>query len=691
MNPDPPRIHIAPAGFRRRTVATVMAVVSLTVLATAGEGPAGASQPAARDRVGITTDGRSGAAEPSTGLRNEVVRVSWSGFTPTQQNGIFAVGVMQCRANPQSFDDCYTIDAFPSILNGNRVQGRTAADGTGSTQIEIRPTANLPFLACSAANPCSILVYEIDGLSVPPDRLPGRNVVIPITFARSQADCPPVFDFDVRVDGSATSAELFYAWAAAVCTGADGIVLDYTETSSTTGRENFLDGLVDMGISAIAADDEELSKHPGYRPFSYAPVAASAMVIAYNLRDPFTGNRLDDVVLSPRLIARLITNTNTDGFFKDPELAVLNPGMRFPAGGATRPILRAERTAGTEIVTALLATDPGAQRFLAGNDDYRVTVQSAYRNYAYPTDIFANESADVAYLPRQGQRAGALRLFYGVSPTGSNPETTTFNGVIGVIDLPTARRFGLQVARIKMADGSVVGPTDEAILAGIADMDLTPQGTLVADPTPEAAGAYPLARVDYALVPRQVPTLAKRADIRRVLEYAVGAGQNSLPAGYVPLPAALRTTTRNVAAAITSVEQSAATSTTSTTSTTTTSTMTTVPETTTTTAPPAPPPVTAPFVPAPVTRPVVVATTVEEPETTDVATTTTVARTTTVPPTTEAPPPSITLPAPQLALPADASARPERVFAGLAGLSLAVFLGTVRFQRLRPRGPRKER
>ena len=622
----------------------MLAAFSLVSLTSFGAADSALAEPAPRSPVTASgTGGRSGTVSPGVDLSNEVVNVSWSGFRPTTQQNVYTVIVMQCKANPVSLDDCFSADPFPNLSNGNRLLDSTAADGTGSGQFEVRPASNLPQLGCSATNPCSILVYENDALPIQAGSLPAARVVIPITFAPSQADCPTITDFDVRVDGSATSAGLFYAWAAQICQGDSSVVLDYTETSSTTGRENFLSGLIDFGVTALPATEEELSHHPDHREYSYAPVAASAVVVAYNLTDPFTGLRVENLVVSPRLVARLVTNSSVETFVRDRELLNINPTVRFPTNGMNPILIRAERNAATTILTSWMSADPEAQKFLADADTWRVRLNSAYVGYSYPRDAFELVDTDPSYLPRQGQKNIATRMFYGVSPTSSQSELTSARGVIGIVDLPTAKRFGLQVAGLLMPNGTVVQVTDDSILRGIADAEVSAAGTLVADPTPEDPLAYPMIKVDYAMVPKTFDSAEKIADVRRVLSYAVGDGQSILPSGYVTLPDAMRAKTRKIVEAIG------------------------VPVVATTT-------IARQAVTVPTTRPRITV-----PQTT-VAPTTSSTTTSTTTTTTE--PAPITVPQPQLSDDFSGDRSSSGLLLGLGGLSGAFILGTAPWRKL---------
>jgi hypothetical protein len=547
----------------RRTIARARRLLAvagaLMIVASAGVLGTGLTARAA---------GRSVTVTPAEGLTNEVVRVSWTGFHPTDANGNFVVIVVQCSADPRSLADCFTGESFPSTDQGNKQLARTGDDGTGSTLFEVRPAANLPQLACSATRACSLLVYENDGVPIPSDALPASAVVAPIRFAPSQADCPAITDFDLRADGEASAAPVFYRWAAERCTGVDKLVLDFTETSSNAGRENFLNRLVDIGVTSLPASEEELASAPNHLKFAYAPLDLTAVAVVVNMKDPFTGQRIDDLTLTPRLVARLVTDSDVTAFFGDPELRTLNPTVRFPSIGLSPPLLRAERNADTRLVTSWMASDNSAQRFLADRDTYAVRINPAYIGYPYPRDTFENVAQSSQFLPRTGQGNVGLRMFYGVRPAGSNAENLEEIGFIGIMDLPAAHRFGLPTAKVVNASGVPVSPTEDSILAGFRNMTATPERTLVANPAAKARDAYPFVKVDYAMAPLNAVE-AKAKHVSSLLRFAAGAGQDSLPAGYVALPPSLRAQTRAVADRI-APDGTATTPTTATTTTTTT-------------------------------------------------------------------------------------------------------------------------
>ena len=353
----------------------------------------------------------------------------------------------------------------------------------------------------------------------------------------------------MRAEGEASSSQAFYRWIAGLCTADPKLVVDYTETSSVGGRSDFLGKEVDVGVTSTAATDAELSvPHPD---FVYAPVDLTAVVVAYNMTDPVTGRRITDLTMSARLLTRVITDTGLLDFFNDPELNRLNPGHQWPYNGMTVPLIRAERNADTLLATSWMASDTNAKKFLADQDSEGVHVQPTYKDYPYPTDVFEDVDGNTAYVPRQGENEVGQRLFYGVTPTGGDAVSTSDYGFIGLVDLPTAARYNLPVAKLVNASGVAVAPDDASILAGYEAMKTDPNGvTKSPDLAATDPDAYPLVKVDYAMVPTSVDA-TRAANLKRFLNFAGGEGQDNLPDGFVPMPPDLVAQTNAGAAAIT--------------------------------------------------------------------------------------------------------------------------------------------
>jgi ABC-type phosphate transport system substrate-binding protein len=549
-----------------------------------------------RNTSARATGPRTLTVTPATGLGNQVVLAHWTGFDPTV-GFTDTVNLLQCKLNPKvvdadrnpaTVDDCLTATPFPNA--GNKVAtGVTQADGTGSAFIEILPAAQQPLLNCSESNPCTLLAYENNGVPPPTDSLPTTAATTEIQFARSIDDCPPVTNFDVRAEGEASASTLIYNWAANVCTANPKLILDYTETSSVSGRQDFLNRLVDVGVTSMPPTSGELAASPGYPSYAFAPIDLTGVVVAYNMNDPTTGKRITDLTLSPRLLARVISDSgltgnfsNPQSFWADPELNRLNPGRHWPAQSLSQPLLRAERNADAYFTTDWIAHDANAEAFLHGNDPDGVPVNDAWNGVSYPTDIFENLStADGGYLPLQGERPVARKTFYAVKPAEVTPNDPKNIGFIGLVDLPTAERYDLPMAKLVNATGHAVAPDAAGIAAGYKAMTTNPDGVTKAPNFASSdPAAYPLVKVDYAMVPTKVANTTFEVNLKRFIAYIGGTGQSQLPVGYTPLPADLVAQDAAAAAKIVVVSPPPKTTTTTTTPPTTT-------PITATTAPPA--------------------------------------------------------------------------------------------------------
>lgn len=158
------------------------------------------ASPAVADASTVTVAGppsESGAritVDKTTGLRNEVVTVSWTGFRPSvnfntqtlpgfaENTTRFPVRVYQCRgADPAVAvpGDCYGSDIYeypgrpePIIASRNQAlpdgppnwaETATAPDGTGTLDVEVRTAVESSTLGCTEQVACSLVVVMNPG------------------------------------------------------------------------------------------------------------------------------------------------------------------------------------------------------------------------------------------------------------------------------------------------------------------------------------------------------------------------------------------------------------------------------------------------------------------------------------------------------------------------------------------------
>jgi ABC-type phosphate transport system substrate-binding protein len=493
---------------------------------------------------------RTAQVTPATGLTDQVAEVSWQGFDPTKTDGTFGVVIMECSAAPHSvLADCNTAETFPLSLTGNQQPGVTSADGTGRAFIDIMTTARLPQLACSETKPCSLLLYEETPAGFDPNQLPTERAIVPLQFRKSFGDCPAVTHFDARIETEASSAPALYQWAADLCNGSHALTLNVTNTSSDQARSDFFANNVDIAVSSLPPQAGEAAA--GAPTYAVAPIDLTGVVVAYNILDPVTHQPISDLTLTPRLVARLLSDSDVLSFFDDPEFKLLNPGHTFPAQ-ATDPGLRGEQNADTWIVTNWVNSDHAARAFLDGTDPYGIAVNPLWRGIPYPTRVFEARSQNGVYFPRIGEEGVAERVFAQTKPADTVPSSPIQNGFFGVLDLPTANRYALPIAKLTTGVGKpVVSATSSTLAAGFAAMTSTTDGFQVEPGAPGDPTAWPLTKVDHAMLPTKLANTPRGAQVQGLLRYAVGAGQQTVPNGYAPLPSALAAQTLRAAAALT--------------------------------------------------------------------------------------------------------------------------------------------
>jgi hypothetical protein len=146
--------------------------------------------------------------------------------------------------------------------------------------------------------------------------------------------------------------------------------------------------------------------------------------------------------------------------------------------------------------------------------------------------------------------------------TANGPQKVGTQFILTVTDSASAAQYGLQTASLSRSgddgpDPTFIAPTTASVLAGEQAMTPSPApGVLQANPATTAVGAYPLPMLTYAATSPVSLDAAARTDYANFIEYAAGPGQTAgdeqgqLPAGYVPLPQALRTQALSAASTI---------------------------------------------------------------------------------------------------------------------------------------------
>jgi hypothetical protein len=472
------------------------------------------------------------------------------------------------------------------------------------------------------------------------------RIVIPLSFAPTPNDCSsksPAF----YAQGSPLMQTQMLQWQAGWCIGSAPVTLDYTSNSESVAREAFLAGgqvggaSPDMALVTLPVTTAE--RQASHRQFTYAPLANSGVGIAYLIDDQTTGSQINRIVLDPRLLAKLITQSytlaygctpadhtkpsltcdpavwgtgkNASSLYGDPEFLSLNrhcqPSGRqanytcgnpdFPpyadSGGGTStgeflPTVLEPDSDMTYELTGWIASNSDAKAFLDGTPDrWGMRVNKNYLHVPYPGQALPildngftqpikcqpvigcptgvpDVTMQATWNPQPNLGTIALDLLTdqptAAQPDDSCPSTTTclsphelsltsgslnpqFLGsrdLLSVLDLGDVAGYQFQAAELVNGAGNAVGPTQASVEAAVNDMKTNPDGiTQYFDFATKDRAAYPLAMVDYAMVPTCGLSSGKASAIADFLTKAATTGQTQgeapgdLAPGYYPLNA----------------------------------------------------------------------------------------------------------------------------------------------------------
>jgi hypothetical protein len=529
-----------------------------------------------------------------------------------------------------------TNDFFDSQITNEVSLARTHTDGTGVEYFEIQTVRQAAGLGCgdpaiaggvTKGRSCWLVIVprgstEVDG-STRTDDANGRlqssplsasnwehRIYFPLEFLPVGQACP-IGSPERRIIGHELVVDAVTSWQPILCTGG-GALYSYSQLPDDVARNLVLGGS-SPGL-ALVTNPIPPDQAPPDHPLVYAPVGLSGLAIAFNVehqppdpQDPtapptpeqeLAGQRFTSMKLTPRLVAKLLTQSytgavvtppdsmknNPRGLLTDTEFLDLNPDYKgFTTDNTPAPDALVQ-LGGADVTTQLwswVKADPDASAFLAGkpdpsgmvlnqnNKDLVLPTSTFPRNDQSCTDLqfvqqgthgsictgdvhpFTNDMHDAG---RSAARGDSKEQTLQIGADGKTPVPTKVGrqqagrrALLAVVDAATAARFGLPTAQLRNAAGKFVAPTTASLQAGeAATKSSTVPGVLASDPTATDPASYPVTALSYAVTAPSTLDSAAGKDYAAFIRYAVGPGQQpgvqpgQLPLGMAPLPAALQ-------------------------------------------------------------------------------------------------------------------------------------------------------
>ncbi|MFI7291556.1 hypothetical protein ACIBRY_33665 [Streptomyces anulatus] len=430
-----------------------------------------------------------------------------------------------------------------------------------------------------------------------------QRIVFPMTFDPVGDTCAPD-KAERRVIGSELLTDAMSSWQTVLCDDADAR-FTFTQAGEDRARSAIAQPTPSSPGLAVTVDPVESAD--GAPGVVHAPLAVSGLAVGFLWED--TGTTVEwvrDLRLNPRLLAKMLTQSYTAGvrlwsvnipepahvagnpqaLVSDPEFLELNPHMKGSRAARSGPlgiVVPGENSDTSRLFWRYLQSDRDAREFLAGKPDpWGMKRNPFYAELeleknaldhfpkADPTETSLTTTDGKAALYTGAEivpysahlHDGALRVRRGYSGQTTEPEVCAecatgakltgtrkpqgARQVGGLADAASARRYQLDVAALRNADGNYVKPSGGSLLAAVGKMrDTAVPGVKALDPGRATEDAYPLTAVVYGAASTDQAKDA-RVDYARMIRYAVGAGQTQgtargeLPHGYAPLPAALR-------------------------------------------------------------------------------------------------------------------------------------------------------
>ena len=271
--------------------------------------------------------------------------------------------------------------------------------------------------------------------------------------------------------------------------------INYQSIGSGGGIQQVRAGTVDFGASDVALTDDQLKTMPAVLQI---PETAGPVCITYNLPDV-----KQPLQLTANAIAGIFLGTIKK--WQDPEIAKANPGVKLPATSII-VVHRADGSGTTGIYTEYLS---------AVSSEWKTKVGFG-TSVSWPVGLGGKGNEGVT-----GQVNNAM-------------------GSIGYVELAYAVQNNLPVAAVQNQAKKFILPSTastSAAIAGAKDSITADPRTPIVNSPATAPDAYPISGLTFLLVPKDGPSVAKRAELKKFIQYIIGDGQAVAGTlNYAPLP-----------------------------------------------------------------------------------------------------------------------------------------------------------
>jgi len=306
-----------------------------------------------------------------------------------------------------------------------------------------------------------------------------------------------------------------------------GITVDYNPSGSTTGRKNFLSGIVDYAASDIPfqfrPEDGSAPENPAPGSYAYIPVTAGGTAFIYNLK--INGQRVTNLRLSGENVTKLFTGVITQ--WNDPAIQADNPGLSMPNRPVV-PVVRSEGSGSTAQFSLWMIKQHGGLW-----NDY------CQRSGRAPA---CGETSFYPTIP-----GGMIAQSGDVGVTGYVTQSFA-EGAIGYVNYSYALGSQFPVAKVLNAGGFYTEPTPENVAVSLLKAQINTDAnsqdylTQILDGvyTDTDPRSYQLSSYSYFILPTRTQGQFNEAKGRTLGAFAYyamcQAQQQSASLGYSPLP-----------------------------------------------------------------------------------------------------------------------------------------------------------